>query len=170
MAPVFTSSSILSSFLIDVDIMDPDLSSHHGEAHGNGAINNACPKCGWFAKQIKQWPSWNGTFVDPSSAPQALSSSSSSAGQTSPRFLNRRMVFKGTLSITRANATAIARAAGAIVTTNVSSLTNIIVAGPGESFATPSHVEVWDENTFNRYLQESNNSGGSASDSDEGDY
>ena len=61
-----------------------------------------------------------------------------------------------------------ARAAGATVTTAVSGLTNVIVAGPGESFATPPGVEAWDENTFNRYLQESDNNSGS--DSDDGDY
>jgi len=44
-----------------------NLSSHHGaEKHGGGSINNACPKCGWFAKDISGWPRWDGKFQSPS--------------------------------------------------------------------------------------------------------
>lgn len=34
-----------------------DLSCHHGEMKGaSGQISNACPKCKWFATQLKCWP------------------------------------------------------------------------------------------------------------------
>ena len=51
-----------------------DLSAHHNQlvrsvAVGGDANNvreirldNACPRCGWFAKERKQWPRWNGTI------------------------------------------------------------------------------------------------------------
>ena len=29
-----------------------DLYAHHGEEHGTGRINNACPACGWFSPNI----------------------------------------------------------------------------------------------------------------------
>ena len=154
-----------------------DLSSHHGEAHGTGAINNACPQCGWFAKQIKQWPAWNGTFVEPGTFKAAASSSSSSSSSGPPppvwRLYGRRVVFKGKLSMTKAAATAMARAAGALVTTNVSGSTNIIVAGPGESFESPPGVEVWDEHTFTLNLHSGGGGDGSEDDDDDdgdGDY
>jgi len=42
------------------------LSSHHGEQKGSGSnINNACPKCEWFASSISQWPRWDGMFQAP---------------------------------------------------------------------------------------------------------
>lgn len=37
-----------------------DLATHHGERVGNAVINNCCPRCGWFANDISQWPAWNG--------------------------------------------------------------------------------------------------------------
>ena len=38
-----------------------NLSTHHGEKHGiRGKINNACVKCGWFARSVDSWPKWNG--------------------------------------------------------------------------------------------------------------
>jgi hypothetical protein len=38
------------------------LTAHHGEISGAGKakINNACPECGWFANNIRDWPAWNG--------------------------------------------------------------------------------------------------------------
>lgn len=41
-----------------------DLKCHHGEKKGGGAgqINNACPKCKWFAATIDKWPAWDGEF------------------------------------------------------------------------------------------------------------
>lgn len=42
-----------------------NLASHQGEVTGEGSvINNACPKCGWFAANISAWPRWDGTFQD----------------------------------------------------------------------------------------------------------
>jgi len=39
------------------------LGTHHGEKKGaTGKINNACPKCGWFASDISKWPKWDGNF------------------------------------------------------------------------------------------------------------
>ena len=29
-----------------------------------GKINNGCPKCGWFANHIKEWPAWNGRICE----------------------------------------------------------------------------------------------------------
>lgn len=37
-----------------------DLSAHHGERTGSGTINNACQGCGWFSRDIRHWPPWNG--------------------------------------------------------------------------------------------------------------
>eukprot|EP00966_Prymnesium_polylepis_P270798 6255950-Prymnesium_polylepis.1 len=37
-----------------------NLNTHQGEQRGNGRINNACPRCGWRAADISQWPRWNG--------------------------------------------------------------------------------------------------------------
>ena len=43
-----------------------NLQSHHGEKKmGGGHVNNACPKCGWFANCIQQWPKWDGKFQEP---------------------------------------------------------------------------------------------------------
>uniref|UniRef100_A0A7S3T6L3 Uncharacterized protein n=1 Tax=Strombidinopsis acuminata TaxID=141414 RepID=A0A7S3T6L3_9SPIT len=41
-----------------------DLTTHHGEQVGPAAdtrIDNACPRCGWFAGTIGEWPTWDGT-------------------------------------------------------------------------------------------------------------
>jgi hypothetical protein len=38
-----------------------NLRSHHREHVRRGAVtNNACPRCGWFADNIRDWPKWNG--------------------------------------------------------------------------------------------------------------
>lgn len=38
-----------------------DLHAHHRQRVGNGTrLSNDCPRCGWFARSIKQWPRWNG--------------------------------------------------------------------------------------------------------------
>ena len=59
-----------------------DLTIHHGEPGGRGAfglfarsrlgpssssrrIDNACPRCGWFAPTISEWPMWNGVLATP---------------------------------------------------------------------------------------------------------
>lgn len=41
-----------------------NLATHHGEEKQNGrsVVNNACPKCGWFAEDISVWPRWDGSF------------------------------------------------------------------------------------------------------------
>merc|ERR1712196_347815 len=42
-----------------------NLATHHGERNNRGgSINNACVKCGWFAKDIRAWPKWNGKLGD----------------------------------------------------------------------------------------------------------
>merc|ERR1719453_229390 len=38
-----------------------DLEAHHGENVGGAAINNACPRCGWFSPELRDWPKWDGT-------------------------------------------------------------------------------------------------------------
>eukprot|EP00931_Biecheleriopsis_adriatica_P040725 TRINITY_DN23331_c0_g1_i3.p2 TRINITY_DN23331_c0_g1~~TRINITY_DN23331_c0_g1_i3.p2 ORF type:complete len:219 (-),score=31.52 TRINITY_DN23331_c0_g1_i3:514-1170(-) len=37
-----------------------DLGAHHGERVGNTQIRNQCPKCGWWAWDISEWPAWDG--------------------------------------------------------------------------------------------------------------
>lgn len=37
-----------------------DLQAHHGQQFGNARINNACPQCGWFSRNIRDWPAWDG--------------------------------------------------------------------------------------------------------------
>ncbi|CAJ1389900.1 unnamed protein product [Effrenium voratum] len=37
-----------------------NLRSHHGEQDGGGVVSNACPRCGWFARTLSQWPVWDG--------------------------------------------------------------------------------------------------------------
>jgi hypothetical protein len=37
-----------------------DLEAHQGERHGAARINNGCPRCGWFSRDINDWPTWNG--------------------------------------------------------------------------------------------------------------
>ncbi len=41
-----------------------NLVSHHGERRGRGAINNACIRCNWFAKNISDWPLWDGKIAN----------------------------------------------------------------------------------------------------------
>jgi len=44
-----------------------DLRAHHHEARWRGfhrtRISNSCPQCGWFNKDIAQWPKWDGAKV-----------------------------------------------------------------------------------------------------------
>jgi hypothetical protein len=54
-----------------------DLTAHHGEpgrgirdsatgtAVRSNRIDNSCPRCGWFAEHIDQWPMWNGVAAPP---------------------------------------------------------------------------------------------------------
>ena len=41
-----------------------DLVAHHHEVHWRGwrrtRIQNGCPHCGWFARDISAWPAWDG--------------------------------------------------------------------------------------------------------------
>jgi len=40
-----------------------DLTAHHGQTRRNGGTtNNACPQCGFFARDWKDWKPWEGTF------------------------------------------------------------------------------------------------------------
>jgi len=39
------------------------LMTHHVESRGWGSrVNNRCPKCGWLANSIAEWPAWDGVF------------------------------------------------------------------------------------------------------------
>mmetsp|Transcript_33719 Transcript_33719/g.62324 ORF Transcript_33719/g.62324 Transcript_33719/m.62324 type:complete len:511 (-) Transcript_33719:169-1701(-) len=53
-----------------------NLSTHHGEKKtksdgGVAVTSNACPKCGWFANNINDWPHWDGNFKPASFKPKA---------------------------------------------------------------------------------------------------
>jgi ribosomal protein L37E len=38
-----------------------NLQTHHGEnAEGGGQISNACPACGFFGRERRDWVAWNG--------------------------------------------------------------------------------------------------------------
>lgn len=37
-----------------------NLRQHHGQRRGGGLIDNSCPRCGWFARDLNSWPRWNG--------------------------------------------------------------------------------------------------------------
>jgi hypothetical protein len=42
-----------------------DLGAHQGEqVRGGGRINNACARCGWFSRDINDWPRWDGRLPD----------------------------------------------------------------------------------------------------------
>ena len=43
-----------------------DLQSHNGQvmSHETAVTNNACPRCGWFVDDIRDWPRWNGQLVN----------------------------------------------------------------------------------------------------------
>ncbi len=47
---------------LDVDADDPRLSD--GKAFVEIKIDNSCPRCGWFAKERKSWPKWDGVIHD----------------------------------------------------------------------------------------------------------
>jgi len=79
-----------------------DLSAHHGERRGGSIrVNNACPACGWFARDLGQWKRWDGRVVgQPASADrvqhEALSSTSPLAAEVRedpPRREARRGIF-----------------------------------------------------------------------------
>lgn len=37
-----------------------NLRTHHEQVVGSAKVNNSCPKCGWFQKDIDMWPRWDG--------------------------------------------------------------------------------------------------------------
>jgi len=39
-----------------------DLRAHHGEIRNGHRISNACPSCGWFSRNLQDWPAWDGRF------------------------------------------------------------------------------------------------------------
>ena len=41
-----------------------DLAAHNGERRGGARINNTCPICGWFDRDINNWPRWDGRLHD----------------------------------------------------------------------------------------------------------
>lgn len=41
-----------------------DLQAHQGQRIGNARIDNRCPGCGWFSRDIHDWPPWNGTLPE----------------------------------------------------------------------------------------------------------
>jgi hypothetical protein len=135
-----------------------DLSAHQGEEKGSGSsINNACPKCGWFAKQINQWPAWDGSFLHqnggaPPASSSSSSSSASSAAHANLSLMGKTIVFTGTLSVKRSIAKQMAIGAGAKVTTAVSGNTDVLVCGVGggeKEYEADYHgTEVWTEAQF----------------------
>ena len=50
-----------------------NLAAYHNREYGyvrGGTINNACPRCGWFSRDIRKWPRWNGK-IPPEAADDA---------------------------------------------------------------------------------------------------
>jgi hypothetical protein len=42
-----------------------DLAAHHGQnVRGGAQVRNSCPDCGWFTRDVKDWPMWDGRFRD----------------------------------------------------------------------------------------------------------
>jgi rubredoxin len=46
-----------------------NLKSHHNERRGGKGgtlvkVSNACPRCGFFSKEISDWKPWDGFFDD----------------------------------------------------------------------------------------------------------
>ena len=42
-----------------------DLETHQGQrVGGNARIDNSCPRCGWFSRDIAAWPAWDGTLPE----------------------------------------------------------------------------------------------------------
>ena len=127
-----------------------DLNAHQGEQVGSSQINNACPKCGWFAKVLAQWPAWDGEFHEGGKA--AAAAIAAARPPPSAELNGRRLVFTGKLAMDRADATARAEAAGATVTKNISGVTEIVVAGAQSGSkiaqAQAQGIEIWDEEQF----------------------
>lgn len=127
-----------------------DLNAHQGEQVGSSQINNACPKCGWFAKQLAQWPTWDGEFHEGGKA--AAAAIAAAQPPPSAQLNGRRLVFTGKLTMDRAEATSRATVAGAIVTKQISGVTEIIVAGANSGSkiqqAEAQGIEVWTEAQF----------------------
>eukprot|EP01043_Picozoa_sp_COSAG02_P050643 COSAG02_NODE_5231_length_4520_cov_70.095454_3_plen_201_part_00 len=127
-----------------------DLNAHQGEQVGSSEINNACPKCGWFAKKIAQWPTWDGEFHE--GGKEAAAAIAAAKPPPSIEMNGRRLVFTGKLNMDRAEATSRAVEAGAIVTKQISGVTQIIVAGANSGSkiqqAEAQGIEVWDEGQF----------------------
>ena len=127
-----------------------DLNAHQGEQVGSSQINNACPKCGWFAKALAQWPAWDGEFHEGGKA--AAAAIAAARPPPSAELNGRRLVFTGKLAMDRADATARAEAAGATVTKQISGVTEIVVAGAQSGSkiaqAQAQGIEIWDEEQF----------------------
>ncbi len=41
-----------------------DLAVHHGQMSGSTRIDNSCPRCGWFNRDVASWPRWDGRLSD----------------------------------------------------------------------------------------------------------
>lgn len=41
-----------------------DLQAHQGQQVGNARIDNRCPRCSWFNRDIRAWPAWDGTLPE----------------------------------------------------------------------------------------------------------
>ena len=41
-----------------------DLGTHHHEQRGRARINNACPRCSYFSRDVNDWPRWDGRLPD----------------------------------------------------------------------------------------------------------
>lgn len=52
-----------------------NLRTHHGQrVSGGSQINNACPRCNWFADDISAWPRWDGRMPNTALAAKPPSS------------------------------------------------------------------------------------------------
>lgn len=60
-----------------------DLEAHHGEDTGGAEINNACPSCGWFSAELRDWNKWDGTVPE-----SALKIGDGSNGSFSEAMIN----------------------------------------------------------------------------------
>jgi len=56
-----------------------DLNSHHGR----DGINNACRGCGWFSRNVGDWPAWNGEVRQEAAAVPHMAAAPSPAASSS---------------------------------------------------------------------------------------
>jgi len=70
-----------------------DLRSHHLQDHSVGGgrrgatVNNACPRCGWFAGSIGEWPRWEGKLPEGTAASAAATAAAAAASGQAPSLI-----------------------------------------------------------------------------------